>query len=159
MVGRNILSSPIEKTTNQIIGTTTTQLRYEKTTYNLFSNIYLPQKIEVKPGSGILITAITFDGYDASGNLTGYTPTDGLKTTLTYYGTSDLGKVNLLKTQTNNLGHTTTYNYLPLVGLSLITDPNGRTASYSYDTFNRLNNIKDANGKIIKSYQYNYFNQ
>ena len=164
MKSANIISPVIEKTTQlAVLNTagikTLTQLAYEKTTFYKPLSIYLPQKIEVQNGTGILQTAITFDNYDAFGNLLGYTQKNGLKSTFTYYGTSDLGKVNLVKTQTNNLGHTTTYDYLPLVGLSLITDSNGRTSSYTYDAFNRLNNIKDANSKVVKSYQYNYYNQ
>jgi len=77
---------------------------------------YLPKKMETLHGSDPLTTAITFDSYDANGNLLQYTPKNGLKTFLTYFGVIETGKVNLLKSQTNNAGHPTLYDYYPLIG-------------------------------------------
>jgi YD repeat-containing protein len=155
MKNKYIFSPIIEETTllNNV------QIAQKSTDYATFGSIQLPSRIRTKARNYAEQTQITFDSYDGVGNLTSYTPINGLKNILTYYTTTDIGKVNLLKTQTNNLGHITTYDYLPLVGLSLITDPNGRTSSYTYDSFNRLSTIKDPNGKIIKSYQYNFYNQ
>jgi len=49
----------------------------------------------------------------------------------------------------------TTYTYKPMVGVSSITDENGKTTTYEYDTFNRLATIKDYLGNILKEFQYN----
>lgn len=69
-----------------------------------------------------------------------------------------------LKTTLNSLRTTfpnamvTTYTYVPMTGLSSITDENGNTTTYEYDSFNRLARIKDYLGNILKEYQYNVTN-
>jgi len=69
-----------------------------------------------------------------------------------------------LKTTLNGLRTTfpnafvTTYTYKPMVGISSITDENGKTATFEYDTFNRLSTVKDHIGNILKEYQYNITN-
>lgn len=69
-----------------------------------------------------------------------------------------------LKTALNGLRTTfpnamvTTYTYKPMVGISSITDENGKTATFEYDTFNRLAVVKDHIGNILNEYQYNFTN-
>jgi hypothetical protein len=167
MVSQNIISTPLSKSVEIVIYSATDNsvvsrklLSIEKTTFALFApNNYLPQKIEKQIENGPLFVEMTFDNYDSEANLLSYTPRNGLKATMTYYGATDSGKKNLLKTMTNNLGHITSYDYIPLIGVSTITDPNSRKLTYVYDTFNRLSFIKDNNQKIVKSYQYNFKNQ
>ncbi|KFF11992.1 RHS repeat domain-containing protein [Flavobacterium hydatis] len=53
----------------------------------------------------------------------------------------------------------TTYTYIPLVGVSTITDPKGYKMIYTYDTANRLQFVKDAQGKLLSENQYRYKNQ
>lgn len=50
------------------------------------------------------------------------------------------------------------YTYIPLVGVSTITDPRGQKMTYHYDTFNRLQYVKDSQGNILKEHKYNYKN-
>ena len=50
----------------------------------------------------------------------------------------------------------TTYTYLPPIGLSSQTDPNGITTYYSYDDFNRLEKVKDKDNVQVQTYEYNY---
>lgn len=52
----------------------------------------------------------------------------------------------------------TTYTYLPLIGVSTITDAQGSIVTYEYDSFNRLKLVKDNTGKIISENQYHYQN-
>lgn len=52
----------------------------------------------------------------------------------------------------------TTYTYKPMVGVSSVTDENGKTTTYEYDTFNRLSTVKDHQGNILKEYNYNFTN-
>lgn len=53
----------------------------------------------------------------------------------------------------------TTYTYKPLVGMTSVTEFNGKTMYYDYDDFGRLKFIKDNDGSIIKYYEYNYMEQ
>lgn len=52
----------------------------------------------------------------------------------------------------------TTYTYLPLVGISTITDAKGNAATYSYDSFGRLEFVKDGQGNLVSQNQYYYKN-
>ena len=56
-------------------------------------------------------------------------------------------------------GYVTTYTYKPLVGMLSETQPNGNIIYYEYDSFGRLKNIKDYNKKIIKTYEYHYYDK
>ena len=75
---------------------------------------------------------------------------------------SDTGTEADLLTNLNNLRNAlpaamvTTYTYLPLIGISTITDPKGNTTTYSYDEFNRLKTVKDGQGNIVSENQYHY---
>jgi len=52
----------------------------------------------------------------------------------------------------------TTYTYIPLVGVSTITDPKGDKITYTYDAFNRLQSVKDKDGNILTENEYRYKN-
>ena len=75
---------------------------------------------------------------------------------------SDTGSESTLLAALNNLrtllpnAMVTTYTYIPLVGISTITDPKGDQVSYSYDAFNRLKEVRDKNNNIVSENQYNY---
>ncbi|HEX8577019.1 MAG TPA: hypothetical protein VF677_12065 [Flavobacterium sp.] len=76
-----------------------------------------------------------------------------------YYNETNLDQINSLR---NNAAlpnvMVTTYSYVPLFGVSTITDPKGYTLYYSYDTSGRLQYVKDAQGNIISENQYHYKN-
>jgi uncharacterized repeat protein (TIGR02543 family) len=50
----------------------------------------------------------------------------------------------------------TTYTYLPLVGITSKTDPNGKSTYYNYDGLGRMTEIKDNQKSKLKSYNYHY---
>lgn len=50
----------------------------------------------------------------------------------------------------------TTCTYLPPLGMTSKTDPNGNMTSYEYDGFGRLKLIKNRDGKILNQYDYQY---
>lgn len=52
----------------------------------------------------------------------------------------------------------TTYTYIPLKGISTITDPKGYKTTYSYDNFGRLKNVKNNDGNILSENEYHYKN-
>ncbi|WP_456458461.1 PKD domain-containing protein [Reichenbachiella sp.] len=91
--------------------------------------------------------------YDATGNLIETKGKDGLVTSYGY------GYNNTLMTSMTSENQTTTYEHIPLVGITKVTDPNGQETTYEYDEFNRLKNIKDHNGDIVEHYRYNYGGQ
>jgi YD repeat-containing protein len=71
---------------------------------------------------------------------------------------SDMAAINSLRATLDN-AMVTTYTYIPLVGVSTITDPRGYTTTYEYDSFGRLSTVKDADGKILTENEYNYRTQ
>ncbi|MNF97655.1 RHS Repeat protein [compost metagenome] len=131
---------------------------------------------------------IIYDSYDSAGNLTMYHKTNGIYiTTLWGYNKtyliaqienatnlqiasalgvsnldsineSNLASVNALRTSQPNT-MIKTYTYLPLIGVSTITDPRGNTTTYTYDAFGRLEFVKDAQGNLLSENQYKYKNQ
>lgn len=70
---------------------------------------------------------------------------------------TNLAAINALR---NNVAFTnsmiSTYSFIPLVGVSTITDPKGDTTTYTYDSFGRLEFVKDKNGNILSENQYHY---
>jgi YD repeat-containing protein len=49
-----------------------------------------------------------------------------------------------------------TYTYQSLVGMTSMTDMNGKTMYYEYDGLGRLKIVRDHNNKIVKFLSYNY---
>lgn len=52
----------------------------------------------------------------------------------------------------------TTMEYLPLIGVSKITDSTGNEQTFHYDEFNRLQFVKDSQGNILSKNEYHYRN-
>lgn len=50
------------------------------------------------------------------------------------------------------------YTYKRGIGVSSVTDPNGRTSKYKYDSFGRLNKVLDPDGNVLKKIDYTYKN-
>lgn len=75
---------------------------------------------------------------------------------------SDTGTEAALTTALNSLraslpnAMVTTYTYIPLVGVSTITDPKGFAVTYKYDSNGRLDFVKDNEGNVVSENQYNY---
>lgn len=107
---------------------------------------------------------MSFDQYDTNGNVCQMTDSTG-KVTGIVWDASGLYPVkvgeNMTYSQTNSAsalsaGHLlTTYTWIPLVGMSSVTDPSGRTTQYSYDSAGRLTGIIAPNGSLSTAYAYN----
>ncbi|WLD24302.1 hypothetical protein NU10_02560 [Flavobacterium dauae] len=65
--------------------------------------------------------------------------------------------LNSLRTAFTN-AFVTTYTYIPLVGISTVTDANAQKETYQYDDFNRLYRVLNHEGLVIKEYTYNIKN-
>jgi YD repeat-containing protein len=161
MVAKNIIAPIVKEEFYKNSISSTNLLSSKVTSFTNFLGIgnnynYLPNYIETKRSlEANYARELTFIDYSPSGNPTQFVDRSGITTLLTYY--EGLGKNNLLKTKTTGI-ITTTYDYYPLIGLSKVTDPNGKYMTYEYDALNRLKSISDQNGKL-KSYTYHYGSQ
>jgi hypothetical protein len=75
--------------------------------------------------------------------------------TITLAATSGSTKIDELRMYPQD-AQMTTYTYLPLIGLSSVTDPNGISTYYTYDNMRRLSFIVDDKNNVLKKYSYNY---
>lgn len=140
------------------------------------------------PNVGALEKKVSSDLYDSSGNLLQFTPDSGVPVAIIwgYNKTQPIAKIEnatyaqvealsgfgagfsvvttLTPTQETTLRTSlssamiTTYTYIPLVGVSTITDPKGDKTTYTYDAFNRLQSVKDKDGNILSENEYHYKN-
>ncbi|TGN26169.1 RHS repeat domain-containing protein [Empedobacter tilapiae] len=159
--------------------------------YNLFNGIIQKAAVHLKKGNGININTttdrkITYNSYDAKGNLTQYTLENRIPVAIIwgYGGQYPVAKIEgftfanvtsklanyLTKIQNGTLtvaeqstirtlipdAMITTYMYKPLVGVTSITGPNGQTEYYKYDASNRLQSIVNDKQEVLKTFQYNY---
>jgi YD repeat-containing protein len=71
---------------------------------------------------------------------------------------ADLPLINTLRSLLPNT-MVTTYTYIPLVGVSSITDLKGDTITYQYDSFGRLSSVTDSGGNVLSENEYHYKTQ
>lgn len=72
--------------------------------------------------------------------------------------------IAFLQAELNSLMNNANYSvslftYKELIGVTSITDPNGKSTYYEYDEFGRLEYVRDHEGNIITQNQYHYKNQ
>ena len=165
MVNKHIIN-PIIETTSLFNGSQYARklVNYQAWNSNAF---FAPLSVQTQlKGTDPLITQVNFSAYDTRANLTQYSLRNGQKMALTWYGTTDVGKTDLLKTHTIGggasgtvLSRSMSYDYKPLVGLLTATDINAYTLTNSYDGFSRLINVKDPQSFLLKDINYHYANQ
>lgn len=136
------------------------EIEKEITSYDAYGNV-----LEYKTKEGILVSQIW--GYNnsklvaelknisyASISSATISTIKSTSASTTYNEANLVTALNSLRTSFPN-GFVTTYTYNPLVGISSITDVNGRKETYQYDTFNRLYRVLNNEGLIVKEYNYN----
>lgn len=69
--------------------------------------------------------------------------------------TPDFERIHSLRTALPQ-AQVTTYRYLPLVGLMMVTQPNGLSSYFEYDGLGRLTGGRDHEGNYIDVYNYHY---
>ncbi|MGG7666986.1 discoidin domain-containing protein, partial [Dyadobacter sp. BHUBP1] len=156
MIDKYMLNNVVEEkeTVNGTVARTVT------TDYGDFGGKYLVQKVKSKIGSGAEYDDIVINSYDVRGNPTQYTEKNGIATKIDWH--SSLGKLDLIQNRIVGFGgslpQTTSYDYKPLMGISLQTDASGRKLYYNYDTFGRLLDVREnaANGNLLQSYTYKF---
>jgi len=161
--------------------------------YKEFNGILQKSAVFQKKGNGIITAQntdrkIVYNSYDVKGNITQYTPENGLPVAIIWgynsqYPVAKLEGItydnakNKLGTYLSKLENglltndeqkelrslipeamITTYVYKPLVGVTQITGPNGMSEFYKYDYANRLEEIKNDKEEVLKTFQYNYKN-
>ncbi|WP_314244808.1 hypothetical protein [Empedobacter tilapiae] len=188
MVKRNMIATPvITKSINE-----PTVLSEQRTLYKYFpgtsGNLILPEFVYAKKGKNTTVNdrKITYNSYDAKGNLTQYTLENGIPVAIIwgYNGQYPVAKIEgstfanatsklanyLTKIQNGTLTATeqstirtlipdamlTSYTYKPLIGVTSITGPNGQSEFYNYDSSNRLQSIVNEKNEVIKTFEYNY---
>lgn len=123
---------------------------------------------------GSLRTLYTYK-YDGNGRLVECTGPDSVATMVLWNGTGSCpvavarGKsyspslstisaskspLTLYKLQGFSKSIVMAYTYLPLTGITSITQPNGLTTTYSYDGMGRLRCVYGAHGKQVRQYGY-----
>jgi YD repeat-containing protein len=155
------------------------------------NSLILPKFIYTRKGEDLPTNAsenrITFNNYDAKGNITQYTLEGGIPVSILwgYNKTQPIAKIeNATNAQVTSLlgmsvtdtteanmsaindlrvslpnAMISTYTYIPLVGVETITDPKGDRMTYEYDAFGRLQAVFDKNGNKLSENEYHYATQ
>jgi hypothetical protein len=156
MVAKYMLNNVVEE--KETVGSTLA--RTVTTEYGDFGGRYLVQKVKSKIGTGTEYEDIVISSYDDRGNPLQYTEKNGITTKMDWH--SSLGKLDLIQNRIVGFGGSqpqkTIYDYKPLVGISLQTDPSNRSQYYNYDTFGRLLDVREnsSNGNLLQSYTYKF---
>lgn len=184
LISKNIIGVPL--VTQTLKGTE--KLFEQETQYGMFGNLLFPQYVyagkvattekkvtfdsydttgnitQYTPESGVPVSIIW--GYNKTQPIAKIENATNaqISTALSVANLSVLNETNL--TAINNLRTNTTlpnimvstFTYIPLVGVSTITDPKGDKITYNYDAFGRLQNVKDKDGNILSENEYHYKN-
>ena len=158
-----------------------------RTTYGLYSGLYLPSSLYIGKGDNAPEKRIQYD-YDSFGNLANAVKDDTIKTVFLwgYHGLHPVAKVEGMTKQDvyTTLGSTittlagnpsdsqvhgihtsltsglvTTYAWTPLVGITSMQSPRGENTYFTYNTMGHLASIHDHSNNVIESYTYNYGTQ
>ncbi len=113
---------------------------------------------------------VSYWSYNGAANVNGVSPTVGpTRNGWTYYehllpttttsiiigGSSTIDELRLYPATAKM----TSYTYLPLFGVSTVSDVNNRINYYEYDGFQRVLRIRDQDGNIVKTFEYHYQDQ
>ncbi len=92
----------------------------------------------------------TFDDYNNNGNLIKEINSAGIETSYSWSHNNFL-----VSSQLSN-SFQSSYDQIPFVGLSKLTDQNGRFSNFNYDKLNRMKYATDEEGNIKEVHRYNF---
>ena len=180
LINKNIIETPLS--TQVFRGLE--KLSEQKTIYNDWGNLLLPESIHGSKGTANLEPRVRFSQYDEIGHATEVKLENGTVISYIwgYNRTQLIAKIenasnaqivaalgiSFVSINESNLSSNirtllpnalvTTYTYIPLLGISTITDPKNYTSTYEYDSFGRLKDVRDAEGNILSENIYHYRN-
>lgn len=112
--------------------------------------------------SSFYFPKISFTAYNTKGLLSSSKNIEQVGTNIvsapentTTYTHNDLIPVSTTSATGLPLSRTTTFETIPLYGITKVTSPNNDTLIKEYDELGRVKLIKDKDGNILKSYIYN----
>ncbi|WP_314244775.1 hypothetical protein [Empedobacter tilapiae] len=189
LTAQNRISEPLTIVQKLNENTVISAVYNEYKEFNGVNGIIEKSGVFQKKGSSQFVEAdrkITYNSYDAKGNLLQYTLENGIPVSIIwgYNGQYPVAKIEgstfanatsklanyLTKIQNGTLTATeqstirtlipdamlTSYTYKPLIGVTSITGPNGQSEFYNYDSSNRLQSIVNEKNEVIKTFEYNY---
>jgi len=190
LITNNIIETPLLTETSN----SGSLLSSQKTVYNNWNGLLLPQYIMASKGADALENKVRLNRYDAYGKplevqqengmpisyIWGYNDTQPIaKIENVAYTSISASLISAAQTASNNSvtglesnlmtalsnlraslpnAMITTYTYIPLIGISTITDPKGDRQTFTYDAMGRLSAVKDKNGNILSENEYHYKN-
>ncbi|MGV0923761.1 hypothetical protein [Empedobacter tilapiae] len=189
LTAQNRISEPLTIVQKLNENTVISAVYNEYKEFNGVNGIIEKSGVFQKKGSSQFVEAdrkITYNSYDAKGNLLQYTLENGIPVSIIwgYNGQYPVAKIEgstfanatsklanyLTKIQSGTLtvaeqstirtlipdAMLTSYTYKPLIGVTSITGPNGQSEFYNYDSSNRLQSIVNEKNEVIKTLEYNY---
>lgn len=121
-----------------------TRVRYGYNASNQLSSVTVdlsPSDNSISDGN----TYVTNYGYDAHGNVTSITQSDGSSLQIGYTQVGGLYRVtSLIQAVSSGVSRTTTFSYDTTNRVTTVTDPTGQTTKLSYDTSGQLTQIDQA---------------
>jgi hypothetical protein len=99
----------------------------------------------------------SFDSYEpVTASLLRQTLLDGTVSDYVWEPTSNLSTIKSHIVNAGGQQHESKFQHMPLVGTTVITDPNNRNTSYKYDLRNRLKSVLDHTMNVKSHYRYHY---
>jgi YD repeat-containing protein len=109
-----------------------------------------------------LVAQVVNAPYSAVADVLGGTPAINTFSNLSDISSPAIGNLNLISLRTDsrlNGAQVTSWNYLPLTGVTSEMDPSGKSTFYEYDGLGRLSTIRNSDQAVIKQFCYNYAGQ
>lgn len=119
--------------------------------YGRYGTAYRPSRITLAANGGAELDRQTIGGYTSYGHPTSVTSPG--KPTVSYEWGQGGDLMTAMTVGSGTLAQKSTFTYLPLVGCTSVTSPDGSTVRYTYDGA-RLVSATNPDGTVIQKYEY-----